>query len=205
MLGDALAAYSRPEDAWLRHQLDGRYIEAVKMMLEKGRWRFAVKTISLEDSADPNAFSDGSTSPGYSVRLPKPLDWLRTLRLYRSLSDGLYADWCDIDYRDELGALHCNWSPAILRYVSRLGLDSTQWPQHFRDACLAYVEYVEIRSDPKLAGTAAKKLELFQLHCREAETLDDERDVPRVINTGRFVAARYGRSQRSREEGWPSW
>jgi hypothetical protein len=205
MLAEALTAYSRPEDGWLRHQLSGSYIESVKMMLEKGRWRFAVKTVSIEDSADPNAFSDGTTSPGYSVRLPKPLDWLRTLRLYRSLSDGLYADWCDIDYRDELGAFHCNWSPAILRYVSRLGLDATQWPHNFRDAVLAWCEHSEARADPKMAAVAARKLEFYERQCREAETLDDERDVPRVLNSGRFVSARYGRSNYSREQGWRSW
>lgn len=218
MLAEALTAYSRPEDPWLRHQLNGAYIEAVKMMLERGRWRFAVKTVTLTDpnnlsgsssstpvAGDPNAFSDGSVSPGYSCRMPKPLDWLRTLRVYYSYSNGLASDWLDTDYRDELGAIHVNWNPVQMRYVSRLGLDATQWPHNFRDAALTQCEYVEARGDPKMAAVAAKKLELFQIQCREAETLDDERDVPRVLNSGRFVSARYGRSNYSREQGWRSW
>lgn len=214
LLAEALTEYSLAEDPWLRFQLDGRYILAAKGMLEKGRWRFAVKTVILTDpnnttgspggvAGDPNAFSDGSVSPGYSCRMPKPLDWMRTLRLYKSWADGLFARWVDIDYRDELGAIHVNWNPVQLRYVSRLGLDSTQWPLNFRDAVLAWLEYQEARADPKMAAVAARKLEFFNEQCKEAENLDDERDMPRVISGGRFAAGRYGRGRISRENDWP--
>lgn len=203
LLADALATYSAHEDPWLRFQLDGTYTQAAKQIAESGRWRFAVKTVSLENSADPNAFSDGSTSPGYSYRLPKPLDWLRTLRLYYSYANGIGAQWIDIDYRDELGALHANYSPAQIRYVSRLALDSTQWPQNFRDAVLAWLEYQEARADPKMAGVAAAKLEFFNKQCSNALALDDESDVPRVLKGGRFVAARYGRGRIDLKNDWP--
>lgn len=212
----ALAAHSIPDDPWLRFQLDGRFIQAAKMLLEKGRWRFAVKTVTLSDpnnpagsannppaAGAPNADSDGSVSPGYSCRLVKPDDLLRTLRLYFSLSDGLRARWYDIDYRDELGAFHANYTPLVLRYVSRLGLDATRWPANFRDSVLAWLEHVEARADPKLAGVAAERLKFYQLQCSEAEGLDDESDLPRRESVGRFVAGRWGRGAQSREEGWP--
>lgn len=202
LLGDALKMHSEPEDQWLRYQLDGTFIQGVHRTLEGGRWRFAVRTVLLEDSTDPTAVSDGTVSPGYTMRLLKPNDWLRTLRLYKSYSDGLSAQWLDIDYRDELDALHANYSPAILRYVSRLGLDASLWTANFRDAVLAWLQYAEIRNDPRSAAVAKAKLELWRLACREAETLDDERDVPKVTRGGRFVRSRWSRGSRDNQGGF---
>jgi hypothetical protein len=71
----ALAEWGVPQHTWLRFQLDGRYIEAVKHLLGTARWRFAIKTRLLTADATqasdgtisgtlvPNAFGDGSISP----------------------------------------------------------------------------------------------------------------------------------------------
>lgn len=228
LLADALEAYSLTPDPWVRFQLDGRYIQGVRMALEKGRWRFAVKTVTLTDphnssqislnpnaqppvtpiAGDPNAFSDGAVSPGYACRMLKPNDWLRTLRVYYSYRDGIRPAWIDVDFRDELGAIHANYNPLQMRYVSRLGLDATQWQSNFRDGVLAFLEYLEARADPKMAAIAKAKLEFYEMQCKEAEILDDTRDVPRVQNASRFVSGRFGvRGSRgiAAEEAWPPW
>lgn len=205
LFANALQLHSSPESDWLRFQLDGSFTQAVRLELEKGRWRFAVKTVSLSDdnnennttgtpiSGDPNSVSDGSVSPGYTCRVLKPNDWLRTLRVYRSLVDGRMASWQDIDYRDELDALHVNYTPVVLRYLTRYGLDATRWPANFRDAILAWLQHCEAREDPKMAAVAKERLAFYQMQSKEAQNLDDERDQPRVVNTGRFVSGRYGR------------
>jgi hypothetical protein len=215
LLAAALEQYSIPEDKWLRFQLDGSYNQAVVKLLEQGRWRFAIKTVTLSDPNNPtnsnstpphpgapNSVSDGSVSPGYSCRVLKPNDLLRTIEIYKSWSDGLLSRWTEIDYRDELDAFHLNWTPVVLRYVSRIGLDATRWPANFRDAVLAWLEYSEASADPKMAGIAKVKFELFKSANAEAQILDDERDVPRVLG-GRFVAGRYGRGNFVRKQGWP--
>jgi hypothetical protein len=153
---------------------------------------------------EPNSVSDGSVSPGYSNRVIKPNDWFRTIEIYKSWSDGLLSRWTEIDYRDELDAFHLNYSPVVLRYVSRIGLDATRWPVNFRDAVLAWLQYSEASADPKMAGVAKAKFEAFKAASAEAQITDDERDVPRVLG-GRFVSARYGRGNFSRKQGWPPY
>ncbi len=315
LLGDALELYSRPEDPWLRFQLNGRYIQGAKLVLEKARWKFAIKTVLLQTDDDPNnasfvlrgAATPGDTltltvtnqavtgglaavsytvrtndtlslvaahlaqqinaspaiqaagisasstnaevdttlsrslttlpsaglvqppavqwaastssgasetitigtvigtpaSQGYSFRLPKPLDWIRTLRVWYSLSDGIRPLWYDIDFRDEGGALHANYAPLGLRYLSRIGLDATIWPSNFRDAVLAWLEHVEARGDVKLAAVAKARLQFFEEQCERAETLDDENEVPQQLTSGRFVRGRYGRGTLNLEQGLP--
>ncbi len=214
LLAGALAIFSRPEDPWLRFQLDGSFTQAVRAELEKGRWRFAVKTSVLEDlnnpdgtttpvAGDPNSVSDGSVSPGYSCRMMKPNDWMRTLRVYRSLADGARPVWFDIDYRDELDAIHTNYTPVVLRYLTRFGLDATRWPANFRETILSWLQYCEARDDPKLAAVAKERLAFYERQSQEAQGLDDTRDIPQVISTGRFVAGRYGRRS-GLEQPWPT-
>lgn len=202
-LDAAKAAYSRGEDKWLRFQLDGSFAAGRMELLEQGRWRFAVKTAVLAENTDPlpSEEADGAVSDSYTSRFLLPNDWLRTLRVYYAIGAAPYADRIDIDYRDEQGALHANYTPVTIRYVSRLGLDSTKWPAHFRDALLALLQYQEARADPAKTNIAAAKLALYKAACREAERLDDARDMP-VIRRSHLVAARRGVGLRAREEGW---
>lgn len=204
-LSDALRDYSLEDDPWLRFQLDGRYFQGVMQVLSKARWRFAINTVTLTDSTDPNAVSDDPAvvSPGYTYRFNKPTDWVRTLWVYRSLGEGIFSARQDIEFRDELDAFHTNYTPIILRYLTRLGLDATRWPANFRDAVLALLQYLEMRADPKMASVAAAKFKFFEEQCGMAETLDDVSDMPRVINASRFVAGRRGRGNFNREQAWP--
>jgi hypothetical protein len=204
----ALAEYGVPEHTWLRFQLDGRYIEAVKHLLGTARWRFAIKTRLLTADATqasdgtisgtlvPNAFGDGSISPSYSAVFQKPGDWYRTIWMYRVITGGPQVNVGrvvreDLDYRDEAGNWHTNWDTIQVRYLSRDGLDSTRCPASFRNAVLAWLEYEEARHDPKLAGVAAGKLSLFKDLQQAAEEEDDTREMPQTDQVGRFVRSRY--------------
>jgi len=50
---------------------------------------------------------------------------------------------------------------------------------------------------------AKERLAFFQAQMREAETLDDEREIPQVKSGGRFVRGRYGRSGVALENALP--
>ncbi len=201
-LADALERHSRPDDEWLPHQLSGAYVAGLKEELEKGRWRFAIKTVSLVDTTDPlpSEEAEGAASIPYAYRFIPANDTLRVVRVYRSLGAGAHAARDDIDYRDEQGALHANFTPITVRYVSRMGLDSTKWTPSFRDALLAWLQYREARGDPAKTAIARVKLEVYEKACREAQRLDDARDRPAIIRS-RFTAARYGGDDYARKQG----
>lgn len=205
LLSIALAAHSRPANEWLPYQLSGKYPLAVNELLEQGRWRFAIRTVDLTESSDPIPadLSDGTPSSSYGYRFIKPNDLMRAVWVHYLQGSGAYGNRIDIDYRDEGGAFHANYTPITVRYVSRLGLDSTKWPAGFHDAVLAWLKYSEARADIKLVGQAAALLKIFEDRARDVERLDDARDRP-AIRGSRVIAARYGSrsSSRSRELGY---
>jgi hypothetical protein len=207
LLTAAKSAHSRQEDDWLRFELDGSFEAARKEELEKGRWRFAIKTVLLTPSTDPlpSEESDGTMSSSYAYRFIQPNDLLRTVRVYYDQGVPPYGRRLDIDFRDEQGGFHANYASITVRYVSRMGLDSTRWPAAFRDALLAWLQYREARGDPQKTAIANAKYAVYEAACREAERLDDARDRPAIIRS-RIVAARFGRSPRDRELGvYPYW
>lgn len=206
LLAEALAEHSRAPDDWLRFQLDGSYRVAVGVLLEKGRWRFAVRTVSLTESSEalPSEGSDGTPSNSYGYRFIHPTDLLKTIWIYYLRGSGLSASRIDIDYRDEGGAFHANYTPLTVRYVSRYGLDATRWPEHFRVAVLSWLEYEEARRDPARTSIAAAKLQLYEKALASAESTDDARDMPPVRNVGRIVSSRFARGSIDQKQGW-SW
>lgn len=155
----------------------------------------------IVSSEVPTQLGPGTLSPGYTNAAPKPADWLRTIRIYRVVAtEGLIVgidvgnDWEDVDFRDEGGLIHSNWSPVFLRYMSSaLGFDSTKWSDQLATAVLAWLEYEEARRDPKSAAVAAAKLKLYQEQFEDSAAHDDSNERPRVAQVGRFVRARFGR------------
>lgn len=198
----ARKAYSRDEDEFLRFQLSGKFDQARKQLLEQGRWRFAIRTVELTESSDaiPAELSDGALIDGYGYRFIRPNDLLRTVWVHYLQAAAPYSDRRDIDFRDEGGCFFANFTPITVRYVSRMGLDSTKWPLNFKDAVLLWCKYQEALADPKMVAQAAALLQMFEARCREVERLDDGRDRP-AIRRSRFVAARGGRSDYDRQMG----
>jgi hypothetical protein len=195
---EALRLWSRPDDDWLRFQLDGSYQPVVKRELEGGRWRFALRVATLTASSDPlpAELSTGVPEYSFAYRHIWPSDLIRTVRVYYESGATPNVSRSDIPFADVGGAYHADMTPVTVRYVSRLGLDSTKWTAHFRDAVLARLQYEEARNNPAMAQLAATKLAMYKDASREAEQLDDARD--RVVRRGsRFVAGRYGWHSRS--------
>jgi hypothetical protein len=195
LFGEALRLWSRPDDDWLRFQLDGSYRTTVQRELEGGRWRFALRVATLTETSDPlpAELSTGVSEYSFAYRHIWPSDLIRTVRVYYEHGAAPYVRRSDIPFADIGGAYHADITPVTVRYVSRLGLDSTKWTAHFRDAVLARLQYEEVRNNPAMAHLAAAKLAMYKDASSEAEQLDDARD--RVVRRGsRFVAARGGRS-----------
>lgn len=189
-LAAAKKAHSRPENKWLRFQLSGAFLAAVKMQLEAGRWRFALRVAELMPSSDPlpAELSTGAAEYSYAYRFIQPSDLLRTIRVYWEAGFGPRMMREDVAFADIGGAYHADMMPIKVRYVSRLGLDATKWPAHFGDTVLAELQYQEVRDDPAMASIAAAKLQLYKDASRNAEGVDDARDRA-VIRGSRFVAA----------------
>jgi hypothetical protein len=193
LLERAREAHSRPADDWLRFQLDGSFPTAVRRELERGRWRFALRVATLTETSDPLPpdLSTGDPEYSFAYRFILPNDLLRTVRVYYERGVGPHLSRADIPFAEIGGAYHADTTPVTVRYVSRLGLDSTKWTSHFRDAVLARLQYEDARNNPAMTQIAAAKLAMYKDAIREAERLDDARD--RVVLRGsRFVAGRYG-------------
>jgi hypothetical protein len=193
LLERAREAHSRPADDWLRFQLDGSFPTAVRRELERGRWRFALRVATLTETSDPLPpdLSTGDPEYSFAYRFILPNDLLRTVRVYYERGAGPHLSRADIPFAEIGGAYHADTTPVTVRYVSRLGLDSTKWTSHFRDAVLARLQYEDARNNPAMTQIAAAKLDMYKDAIREAERLDDARD--RVVLRGsRFVAGRYG-------------
>lgn len=194
-LQEALAAEATAVSPWLAHQFEGRLLPAARDLLERGTWKFAIKTVEL-------AAAVGTPSSGYDNSFARPADWIRTVQLYRDAG----GEQDDIDYREEGGFFHADASPVVLRYLSStLGLDTTAWPALFEEALLAALSLRRAADTPGTSGAALQALKgIADQALRDARAKDDARDRPRIDRFSRFVAGRqgFGASRRSREQGW---
>jgi hypothetical protein len=123
-LASALRVEAVDQSAWLRHQLDGGFLQAARKVLSAGCWRFALKQAVLADSGV------GSPAAGYSFNFAKPADWVRTQALYAR--SGVRE--CPIDIRETDDQWSGNLAAPILRYVSSDYLTPTTWPAPFLKA-----------------------------------------------------------------------
>jgi hypothetical protein len=192
--GTAQAVEAVPPDPWLEHQLSGRFLRVLQGMLEEGYWRFAVKTVELEENAGP-------ASSGYSYSFDRPADWLRTFEVYATAN----RDGNGIDFREEDEQYHAFYTPITVRYVSTLlGTDARNWPAAFEDALLAQLELRRALENPETPGAVLQSIAgLAEKKLKAARSLDDSRERPRVNIPSRFVSGRfgYGWGRSSREQG----
>lgn len=194
MLQAAMVNLANPESPWLRHQLSGRFVNGVLALLEEGHWRFAIKTSNLSATND-------TPSSGYGYAFDRPADWLRTFQLYEQGD----SSQSGLDFREEGGQFHANYSPLTVRYVSRtLGLDASLWSSSFEEAVLAKMELREAMDTPGTAGAVISAYAaMAQRKEKQARSNDDTRERPRVNAPSRFVNGRFatGWGRSSREQG----
>jgi len=155
LLPNAAAHDAVPENPWLEHQLSGAYADSMPVVIARGWWRFALKTVQLSAQADQEATADPS---GYPYSFALPADWIKT--------HALFVNWngteCPFDLKEHEG----QWStamPAFLaRYLSIEAWDATKWPHTLAKAVLAYLEFDEDEGDrddmpaPGTRGTPAQ-------------------------------------------------
>lgn len=193
-LESALDALAIPESPWLDHQFSGRYLNVVMAALESGYWRFAVKTVEITANVS-------TPSSGYSYSFTRPTDWLRTFEVYQTAS----RDGNGIDFREENGQYHANYSPITVRYVSAtLGVDAATWSPSFEDAVLAEMQLRRASESAGISGAALQALAMnAKTKMRDARSKDDSRERPRVNAPSRFVSGRFGGGwgYNSREQG----
>lgn len=172
-----------------RRALDDAYDDALKFMLERGFWNFAVRTIEM--SADP-------VTPmfGYTYAFEKPTDWRRTLVI--SSDDG---GKCPIRFIDERGYWHANYDPIFVRYVSDdavYGGNVAKWPQTFVEAFGLYLASQVVE---RLTQSDAKLERIIKLEKR-ATSLALSRDAmdepPGELPRGGWAVSRSGYQTRGR-------
>ena len=192
--GAAEAIEAVPTDPWLDHQLSGRFLSVVRTMLEDGYWRFAVKTVELDENAGP-------PSSGYTYSFDRPTDWLRTFEIYETAN----RDGAGIDFRDEDEQYHANYSPITVRYLSTtLGTDGRNWTASFEDALIAQLEVRRAMTTEGTPGAVLASLAaMADKKMRNARAQDDSRERPPVNAPSRFVSGRFGGGwgYSSREQG----
>jgi hypothetical protein len=208
----AMTTDGEPDNPWYRFQRNGAFLRACFHVAETGRWKFAINTLRLEADAwieqqdvvhgmpPQNVYGDGSISPSYSAVFAKPADWLRTIWVYRIEWHGTaFVDsevWPGrepIDFRDELGNWHTNWRFIEARYIRRAAIESWRWPQSYADAVMSWLEYEELRQDPKQVAAAAAKLRIYEDAVDKAAKSDDSLEFPPYRTVGRLVRGRFGR------------
>lgn len=160
-------------------------------MLETGLWKFAVKTVPLNDTGKP-------PSGAYAYTMDKPADWLRTILVFKIV--GTEERACD--FRDENDAIHVDDTPVYLRYVSTDGVDPTSgWTELFYMAFEAGLEYEAGRIDDRLSeGEKQGRYARWRRLLAEARVKDGQNERPRVTSIGKFNAARGGWT--NREQGY---
>lgn len=195
MLAAAMQHDAIPESPWLVHQHDGSFLSTVLSLMEEGMWRFAIRTVEVEDNGETPA-------SGYGYAFTRPSDWIRTVWMNRTIGT-FQRD--DIDFWEEDGLFHANYTPVVLRYLSKdLALDSRNWSVAFSEAVLARLN---LRAGAGRSGAEMQALAVIaDTALREARMRDDARERPRVDRISRLEAARFAGSSFAREQGWgPRW
>lgn len=125
-----------------RRVIDGFYTDTIALMLEKGFWKFAMRTVEIE--------ADDATSPAFGPAnaFTKPEDWVKTYWLSGSETGDPPLD----DWLEEANMFFADSEPIYLRYVSNdaeYGNALSRWTARFELAFtleLAYWIY------PKVTG-----------------------------------------------------
>ena len=180
---------------------DRAWSRTVLWHLEQASWKFALKTVEL---TTPSTYVD--PLPNYTYAFTKPADFVRKVRVYKA--DAIIRDDSrneEPPHADELGCIHTNHDPVILRYVSSEAIDpggitvdagtsttALGWSEGFSDAVYTHMRW-KASGDQKLYAEWQAKL-------KQAVLKDALNERPRLHRTGTWVQSRYNR--RDREQGY---
>lgn len=145
-----LASTSETREA--TNVLGDLYDSAKNWCLTRGNWNFALKASAITSS--------GTASLGYTYRIPKPSDWMKT----QAVSTDLQADSTTgpVDFRDENDAWHTNSSQLEVRYVSStLGSTESNWTPAFEEVVSAWLAF---QAAPKLSKSDRTQERVYKIY-----------------------------------------
>jgi hypothetical protein len=172
------------DDVPARYALDAVYPGVVGLILKRGIWKHALRTVALTKEVTAPTFH---RQHAYA----KPTDFVRIARI----SPDIRLDVELLHYREDGDFFYSDVDPIYLQYVSNdaaWGLDLTRWPEAFTDAVAAELAYKSLLPISKDRGDRA---DLYKI---KAQALDlsrrqDAVDEPvKSVPAGRLVRSRTG-------------
>lgn len=168
-----------------RRALDDAWDVVAQYCLEKGYWKFAMRSVGIDASP--------SVEPafGFQYAFPKPDDWLRTYQI----ADNERFEPLLNAYTDEGSYWFADQDSLYFRYVSGgtdYGMDLSRWPAVF-------AEWVSIRlavrtckritgNDSALDRLRPQEKKAFA----ECKSFDAMNGPPQFAPTGTWVQSRWG-------------
>jgi hypothetical protein len=169
---------------------------AMKFCLEKGQWKFAMR--SREYTYSP------SVTPGFGLEygfdIPEDL-----VLLCGVFSDaGMTNPYRN--YRVESGFWYSDIDTLFIRYVSndeQYGGDLSLWPESFSEYVAAHLAF---KTAVPITGSTDKRDDMFGLADKKllpaALARDAFSEPTRMVQTGSWVRSRLGGGDTGREHGW---
>lgn len=187
LLGNAAGLSSLTEEGPGRRALDDVWQGAGDLLLSKGMWNFALRSVEISNDEDVEPLF------GYQYAMSKPDDWVRTV----NISDSPTMREGYEDFRDEPGYWYVNVDPVYIRYVSDhtdYGWNVGAWGAPFAKAMEAYMAFesgLAISSDK---GNRNDIYSLYEKRLKEARMLDAVDEAVSWKPRGRLVRSRSSRS-----------
>lgn len=183
------------EDRSDRRELDAVYDHALDTFLEKGVWKFALRTIRMDPDPD--------ITPAFGLRYAysKPEDFKR---LHAFASDP-YLESEIRDYREEAGYWYTDNAEVYLSYVSNhptRGMNMGAYPAHYSEALGA--EMAKLAALP-ISKSAGDRNDLFAIAAgtlRDAKKYDAIDERVKTRPTGRLVRSRIGNGRATYNGRW---
>jgi hypothetical protein len=175
-----------------RKALDAAWVTAPYVVLEKGLWNFAFRTVEI--TADP----DVTPRLGYQYAFSQPEDYVNTAGISSDPSFRLTLE----DYAHESAYWHADVDPIYVRYVSngaQYGLDLGAWPLSFTKAVEAYLAFETALVINNGRTDRTESYQLFEARLKEAKGKDAMKQPATRLPPGRWTRSRtgYGASQRA--------
>lgn len=177
------------EDIEARYALDDLWDQALKVNLECGYWKFAMRTVSItEDTTIVPEF-------GYELAFNKPSDWAKTY--FVTLDEHVDTAAPFNDWSEETGLFFCDSGPLYVRYVSNsssgYGYDLSVWPGLYTDTIACWLAW---QGAGKIAGSSdafvTKLEEDYEKAKSKGLTYEALREPPKMLPEGRWNRGRFG-------------
>lgn len=185
---------SLTEDRPERHTLDSVWTKAGDLLLQKGLWNWAIRTVELSYDEDVEPLF------GFQHAFSKPDDYIRTVSISETADfrEGLRA------FEPETSYWHTDPDTIYVRYISNddaYGWNVGAWPESFAitmEAYMAYQSGLPISSD---RGNRNDMYQLYKNNLKDAKSLDAVDERVREKPPGRLTRARQANGRRDLRRG----